>query len=92
MHERFVNAASQRFLFNTNTFGVAMRVLPALDATTTGVEDTVGLRVLDIGVLAGKRLLDKLVRKLVGKLVCLPGGGLISSSVVAKLVGAGVLC
>lgn len=71
-----------------------MRVLPVLVAMdgTTGVADTVGLRVLGIGVLAGKRILDKLVRKLVGKLVCLPADGLIPSFVPAELVGVGVLC
>ena len=91
-----VNRECNEYMFAhdvTYTHLVSILVLPGIvpvPKSSTGLEeDKYGLRVLGISELAGKRV----VRKLVGKPVCLPGGGLETSLVVlGVLEGAGVLC
>jgi hypothetical protein len=83
----FAHDVTYTHLFSTF---VLPDIVPVPKSSTTGLEeDKYGLRVLGISELAGKRV----VRKLVGKPVCLPGGGLETSLVVlGVLEGAGVLC
>ena len=81
-----MNAVSTSPLPQTHPF--LIHVLPdsVPKASTTGLEEKIGLRVL------GKRVLGKRVLvKRVGKLVCLPAGGLEPSLALGDL-GVGVLC
>ena len=85
-----MNAVSASPLPQTHPF--LIHVLPdsVPKASTTGLEEKIGLRVPGKRVL-GKRVLVKRVGKLVGKLGCLPAGGLEPSLALGDL-GVGVLC